>query len=53
MQSLNEIAENQYEAIAAYCLKRTGGDEQLARECGAAHQKRLGTERSRYAGVLG
>ncbi len=35
MQSLNEIAENQYEAIAAYCLKRTGGDEQLARECAA------------------
>lgn len=34
-KSLNEIAEEQYAAIVSYCLKRTGGDEALARECAA------------------
>lgn len=34
-KTLNEIAEQQYEALLKYCLKRTGGDEQLSRECAA------------------
>lgn len=34
-KSLSEIAELQYDALLEYCLKRTGGDEQMAGECAA------------------
>lgn len=34
-KSLNEIAELQYGALLEYCLKKTGGDEQMAGECAA------------------
>lgn len=33
--TLNEIAEREYGALYKYCLKRSGGDEQLAGECAA------------------
>ena len=31
--SINELAEREYEALVKYCLRRTGGDEQMARDC--------------------
>lgn len=34
-KTLNEIAEREYGALYKYCLKRSGGDEQLAGECTA------------------
>lgn len=34
-KTLNEIAEREYGALYKYCLKRSGGDEQLAGECAA------------------
>ena len=34
-KTLNEIAEREYDALYKYCLKRSGGDEQLAGECAA------------------
>ena len=34
-ETLNEIAERQYAPLLKYCLKKTGGDEQLARDSAA------------------
>lgn len=35
IKSLSEIAEQQYDSLYKYCLKKTGGDEQMAGECAA------------------
>ena len=31
--SINELADKEYDALVKYCLSRTGGDEQMARDC--------------------
>lgn len=54
-KTLNEIAEREYDALYKYCLKRSGGDEQLAGECAAEallRAERLG-DPPRHPNIMG